>query len=343
MTNIIHENLAKTCVLVSINLSRWQALKSDIVGAQKLADASKADPKSVYVGKRLVSDTHCPSFVAIQKLDGHIRNNIFYRRAAPTPVLNTRLLTSAALAKFISEVDPAFEERQGLIDKLVDEEYPAFLKLAQEYMGDRYDAVDFPTPAQVRAKYAAVRTFTPLSDSNPALVGFPEEVAESIAAQAAAQHDHLRDIAQDSIAPRLYQALADLADAMRNFSVVVEGEGKERKEKRINPFRDSKVSNLVDRAEDCVDLDLSIDRKLAAFADRVHTTFRYVTPEDLRTMRGYRMEAADKADRFINEMIDLGLVDTEGTSKRAKPLEDDADVYVPEIDELNNDLVQLAF
>jgi hypothetical protein len=343
MTNIIHENLAKTCVLASISLSRWQGKKVDVKASERVADEAKANRKSTYVTKRLVSDTHCPSFKAIQTLDGHIRNNIFYRRAAPTPILNTRLLTSASLAKFISEVDPAFEERQGLIDKLVDEEYPEFLKLAQDYLGSLFDDADFPTPAQVRAKYAATRTFTPLSDSNPALVGFPEEVAESIATQAAAQHDHLRDIAQDSIAPRLYQALADFSETMREFSIVVEGTGEERKEKRINPFRDSKVSKLVDRAEDCVDLDLSIDRKLAAFADRVHTTFRYVTPEDLRTMRGYRMEAAGKADRFINEMIDLGFVDSEGTSKRAKPLEADPDVYVPEIDDLNNDLVQLAF
>ena len=341
--NIVDENLAKTCVLVSISLSRWQGRKTDMKAAEKLAEEAKANRKSVYVGKRLVSEHHCPSFKAIQKLDGHIRNNIFYRRCAPTQIINTRIATSASLNKFIAELDQSFDKRAELIDKLVEKEYPAFLDIAQDYMGDRYDDADFPTPAQVRAKYAATRNFTPLADSNPALVGFPEEVANSIAEEAGKQHDYLREIAQDSLAPRLYQALSDFIVAMNAFSVIKVPDGEGSKDKRINPFRDSKLSNVTDRAEDCIDLDLSIDRKLSAFASKLFVSFQDVEAEGLRELTSFRVSAVEKAEAFINEMIDLELVDSEQNSKRAKDIAPDADVYVPEIDEMLDDVVDLGF
>jgi len=355
MTNIVHQNLAKTCVLVSVSLSRWQGKKIDVNASSELAERKNAKSGSAYVTKRLVSDQHCPSFKAIAKIDGHIRNNLVYRRALPTPVKNVRLVTASSLSKLIPELDAAFEEREALVDELVDKEYPAFLSLAQSYLGDLFDEDEFPTPTQVRAHYKAAKVFRPLADADPSIVGFPDEVAEMISQEAAKSHDHLREIAQGALGPRLHEALSAFVVAMREYAVSTKTVRREYTTKkgeqrssatqqnvRHNPFRDSKVFNVWEAAEDCIDLDLSVGQGLAAFGKKVYDKFRPIDPEYLREVpTSVREKYAYETEELIREMQDAGL--TGSDAKRATKFGDIADVETPEVEDMLDGVVALGF
>jgi len=344
MANIVERNLAKTCILVTVSLGRWQGRKLDVSASDEITKSKRAKSGALSVTKRLVSDHHCPSFKAIKTLDGKIRNNLLYRRTIATPIKNVRLVTASALGKLSPELEAAFEERTSLINQLCDVEFPAFLALAQDYLGDAFDDRELPTPGQVRASYRQSKEFRPLADACPSLIGFPEEVAEAIALEASKSHDHLREIAQGSLAPRLYDALVEFSEAMDRFAVVKEqGPNNKTIERRLNPFRDSKVDNVWKAAEDCIDLDLSVDRNLAAFAQSVFDAFKPVDAEGLRTFKHKREETGEASKDFQRQMQDMGLIDIDASTKRARKLADVTAVDTPEIDAMTEGMLALDF
>jgi len=220
----------------------------------------------------LVPKDIAPSHDLIRKLDGYLRNQVIMPWTTPTRTKGVRLATVDVANKLKEKLDAAITERNELIDQFINVEYPKVLEQAPEFLGSAYRKADYPSQMELRNRYSMSVRFTSMSDTNPSIIGMPAEIMQQIEGEMVAEQNALRELASDQVTQNLVDQMDKVTAALSGYKteIIVDHATGDRKEMVTGGvFRDSLMTNLHDRAQQAVMLDISIERNAASIGQKI--------------------------------------------------------------------------
>lgn len=311
MTSIT-QSLSKTCALVQVSFHRFNPVIQRRDLAEEYATSRGADRKSTKISVNLLDKTDAPSFTAINKLDGAIRNQVLYQWTTPTRVNGVRLTTNKALPMLREQLEHHEAERNALVRTFAYEEYPQAMRTAWERLGELYRARDFPSPEEVERAFRVSVRFTALSDAKTNIIGLPRDVLEMIETETKREHDDLRDLAFQQVVEKLHEQMAHTADKLDNYTVINKYDADKGRhvETRQNPFRDSLMLNLYDRIKQALMLDISVDSDLRPIAESLSDSLdkKMLDVNEQRQSERLRQKTVKIIRDHMKKMGDAGLI-----------------------------------
>ena len=271
-TSKFAESLSKTCCLLQTNMTRFSGTisRKDLAEATALSIGARKESGKYVMD--LVPKDIAPSHDQIRKLDGYLRNQVIMPWTTPTRTKGVRLATVDVANKLKKKLDAAITERNELINQFIDVEYPKVLEQAPEFLGSAYRKADYPSQMELRNRYSMSVRFTSMSDTNPNIIGMPADIMQQIEGEMVAEQNALRELASDQVTQNLVDQMDKVVGALSGYKteIVVDHETGTKKELVTGGvFRDSLMTNLHDRAQQAVMLDISIERHAASIGQKI--------------------------------------------------------------------------
>lgn len=223
------------------------------------------------------------------QLNRRIRNQVkkwLERRSVPSPLSNGTYLIPVQLIDDVKrKLDEVRVEYDASADKFV-EEYPALIDVWREKLGSQFNADDYPSPREMRRRFAMERMILNFSPARP------DEIDQSAEIESAV----------NEIKAALRYGLLEL---VQRLSGMLE-EGKDGKKKRIS-------SSSVDQFNEWMELlpaRLVVDdEELKAVADRARKLMTGKSVDDLRDIEKVRsqtktglMKIAQRLEKLVRDV-----------------------------------------
>jgi len=204
------------------------------------------------------------------QLNRRIRNQVkkwLERRSVPSPLSNGTYLIPVQLIDDVNrKLDEVRVEYDASADKFV-EEYPALIDVWREKLGSQFNADDYPSPREMRRRFAMERMILNFSPARPGEIDQSAEIESAV----------------NEIKAALRYGLLEL---VQRLSGMLE-EGKDGKKKRIS-------SSSVDQFNEWMELlpaRLVVDdEELKAVADRARKLMTGKSVDDLRDIEKVRSQ-----------------------------------------------------
>jgi len=204
------------------------------------------------------------------QLNRRIRNQVkkwLERRSVPSPLSNGTYLIPVQLVDDVNrKLDEVRVEYDASADKFV-EEYPALIDVWREKLGSQFNADDYPSPREMRRRFAMERMILNFSPARPGEIDQSAEIESAV----------------NEIKAALRYGLLEL---VQRLSGMLE-EGKDGKKKRIS-------SSSVDQFNEWMELlpaRLVVDdEELKAVADRARKLMTGKSVADLRDIEKVRSQ-----------------------------------------------------
>lgn len=271
-------------MLYRASLSVWTARKKDKEQSNKATVDAGAVDGSANVHKALLPES--PELMAVQKWATSFRSWLY----ATTLVWDDHGGRVAMVEKHMDFMVEA-GERIRVGDQLVEEfmaGYAQAIEQAKFTLNGMFNASDYPTPDQVRRKFAFGIECEAVPDAADFRIveGLPAEEVERLVSEAAASVEARVKAAMDELYDRLYEVVAKMASTLTLYG-----------NKEIKKFNDTLISNITDLTALIPALNLTSDKHLTGLATEAARLATYDL-RDLRSMPEVR-DAAIKEARAL--------------------------------------------
>ena len=280
--------LSEKAVMVSLNISRWEAKVSDKAASNQVENTNSAKRGSTTVKKSLLPN--CREHERLMSEYGQLRL-WHYTNTLPWNDNGIRVLPAGNTLDYMQEFRERNEKINGLLRSFL-EVYPAEIFNAQISLGHLYDAKLYPTESEITRKFNVSLVVEPLPDSNDFrnFEGFTEGEVDKMASELENRLQSRADAAMDDLVNRLLVPLESMAEKL---AVPIGGDG--------GVFRDTLVENIREAASLLPRLNMASSPMLNKWASDA-AALASVSIESLRTDAGSRDVTMGKAKQIANEM-----------------------------------------
>jgi hypothetical protein len=197
-------HLSSNAVLVNLTVSQWVAKKLDKKASNMIADQEGADRRSGNYNKSLLPT--CTQLDAVKQETALIRKD-FYQNTLPWTIEGTFILPSANYLAFITEYRGKKAKWIRLVNKFLVGYDQAHLD-AQRLLGGLYNAKDYPTDAELTAKFSMDMKVLPVPAGGDFRTDLPEAEAAAMRADVEKQVAEASTIATKEVWQRLYDKVS---------------------------------------------------------------------------------------------------------------------------------------
>lgn len=275
-------------MLCSLSISMWSARKHDPEASEEIATLHGAKSDAGRYNKMLLPKE---ALAEIQKIMSEARHEHYFM-TLPWGDDGYRVLPAAAYLDHTAKMREISNRFGPAVDTLV-QRFEQLVREAKLRLNGLFREADYPSTAELRAKFSFETKVIPLPDAADFRVCLGDEEKERIKRQITATVEASLQVATRDLWQRLYEAVKHMSERLNAYRVV---------EDRVeHPFRDSIVGNLVRLVEVLPKLNVSRDPELERLAEQVRASL-LVDPKELRQSESVRTETAKAAAAIADRM-----------------------------------------
>lgn len=283
--------LSARAMLVTLESRMWTARRLDKKATRKVNDDAGASSDASRVNKTLVARD---SLAGVQSAMSAIRD-YHYSRTLPWLNDGTRILPVETFREYGERMRELRDTFNAEVSNFI-ADYPSLREEARIFLGDLFNAEDYPTSATIRAKFGVELRFMPMPDAADWRVSVSESEMAALVREVERDTEKTIALAVEDCARRLTETVGSLAKRLRDRNKA-ETEGG-----RLTPIRDALVENVREVADLLPALNITGDARIAKAAQEVKALVSGLDAETIRESRAVREEVADKAERVLADM-----------------------------------------
>jgi len=192
-------SITSSSMLVELNISVWTANKLDKGATDNVTNNAHAVKNAAQVRKNLMAGTHQRKEIADHAAACRLWHNI---KTLPWADKGPRLLPTSLFLDYKQEANLRRDTTLRMADEFV-RDYPALVQTAYNYLGDLFNAEDYPDADTVRSKFGFRLVFSPVPESGDFRLDLPAQ-----------EMDEVRRGYEDSFKDRLAEAMKDPWDRL---------------------------------------------------------------------------------------------------------------------------------
>lgn len=274
-------NPAETCLIVRLTLACWEGKKNADDIAAEVADSKRADRGTAKVSKvMLPGGTGSELALLRSQLDAarayHYANTLRWISKGEQLISQMHFFT-------YKEAMSTFEQRCRAALEVFVEAYPQRMQEARVALGDMYNEEDYPTVAEIRARFRFKTVLYPVPRANQ----LARVIGEDLAAQTAQEVNDAFKSAMTDAFERLHKAVAHAHAKLADPDGV---------------FRNSLTGNLKELAEILPALNVTQDPRLTELVEDLNRALAGRSPDDLREDQRVRASAAHDYEAILKKM-----------------------------------------
>lgn len=278
------ETLSTRAMIVSCYMSAWTARKYDKKASKEVSDAHNASENVGRYNKNLLP-LDSPTYKAVQQAINACRT-LHYEQTLPWNDDGSRILPATNYLEYTQRMRQAFAQIDSALTDFLND-YPTLKANAQRLLNGLYNEDDYPTVAELRAKFSHDIRIMPLPDAADFRVALGDEDVSEI--KSAIERDVNASVqgAMANLYERLHVAVGRMVERLSTTDAV---------------FRDSLVLNIRELCDILPRLNMTNDANLEALRERIETDLATFEPDELRESKALRAEIARKAQAIQNDL-----------------------------------------
>lgn len=275
-------HLSDRALLVQLNVSQWTARKLDKKATREVADANYASRDAGNYNKKLLPMSD--SLANIHTMTGDIRRE-FYANTLPWGLENTHMLPTSNYLSFMTTFRKRKAEWEAVVRKFLTD-YPHLQTTAQRFLGNLYDAADYPDVNDLQRKFGMDLVVMPVP-TNDFRVQLADDELSSIHADIQRRVEESSGLAMKEAWQRLYGHVKLMSERLGNT------EGR---------LHDSLFDNAIELCRILPRLNFSDDPNLEAMRREVETKLVSHNKEAIKGSPTLRKQVADEAADIMARM-----------------------------------------
>ena len=164
-------SISSSSVLVELNISVWTANKLDKDATIRVTDDAAAVRSAAQVRKNLMAGSNRRKEIADYAAGCRLWHNT---RTLPWADKGARLLPTSLFLDYKQEANKRREEFDIMTRSFL-EEYPTHVHAAQTFLGDLFNASDYPDAQEVSGKFGFRLVFSPVPESGDFRLDVPQQ------------------------------------------------------------------------------------------------------------------------------------------------------------------------
>lgn len=287
-TQLPEVSLSSRAMLCSLSISMWSARKhdpdaSDEIAARHGAQSDAGRYHKILLPKQALAD--------IQKIVSEARQEHYFM-TLPWDDNGYRVLPAAVYMDHVNKMRAQSNRFTVAVEALA-RQFLTLIDQAKTRLGSLFREQDYPTPDELRAKFAFETKVLPLPDAGDFRVALGDQERDRIKRQITAAVETSLQVGSRELWQRLYEAVWHMADRLSSYKVT--GQGIE------HPFRDTVVTNLVKLVDVLPKLNVTNDPELERLAEQVRNSL-LIDPKELRESDSIRAATAKTAAAIAQHM-----------------------------------------
>lgn len=269
-------------LLVSLGVSEWTAKKLDKRVTKQVATDNRASSKAGRYNKSLF-----PMNDLLENVHGKTRviRAELTKNTLPWGVDGTRILPSKNYLQFMTQFRREKGEWQTLVREFLDN-YDALVDESKRWLGDMYEANDYPPVDAVAKKFKMDMAVLPVPTNDFRVELADDEIAR-IQEDLEARMATVQQEAMSDCWHRLHKHVEHIATKMADPAAI---------------FRDSMIDNARETCDLLTRLNVSDDPHLEDMRQQVEAKLLSHHPDVLRTDLDLRADAAAEARKIMDAM-----------------------------------------
>lgn len=225
-------SITSSSMLVELNISVWTANKLDRGATDSVTNNANAVKNAAQVRKNLMAGTSQRKEIADHAAACRLWHNT---KTLPWADKGARLLPTSLFLDYKQEANNRRDRFNRLVDQFV-QDYPALVQTSHNYLGDLFDAADYPSADEVHSKFGFRLVFAPVPESGDFRLDLPAQ-----------EMDEVKRGYEDSFKDRLAEAMQDPWDRLHKMLLgisdkLTDKDGDETKKR----YHDSLIDNAVE-------------------------------------------------------------------------------------------------
>ena len=275
-------NLGNKAMLVRLAIKQWSVRKYDRKVTKKIAkDYNTAADAGRYT-KVLLAEN------AIRKMSqvANEARSYHYERTLPWYDWGPRLLPAANYLEYTQKMQFFKTEYEKAVNDFI-RSYPTYVVDAQQRLNGMFDPNDYPKPSVIHCYYGFKVSVDPLPDKEDFRVSLGETEVEAIKADIEARTLEAQQAGMRELWTRLHDSVKNMVERLSDDKAIC---------------RDSLVGNLSDLVSLLPKMNITGDPDLEAMRKDVEKRLCGYRPDQLRTDKKSRRQAAQAAKSILDNM-----------------------------------------
>lgn len=283
--------LASRAMLAHVTVSQWSARKLDKGATAETNERHGASADAGRFNKALIARE---ALATIQSAAGAART-LHYAMTLPWLDDGARILPAAAYQAYSEKMRVHRVEFESAVDSFTSG-YDSFVEASRKRLGTMFKAEDYPTAAEIRAKFAFGVRILPMPDASDFRVVLADSQAADIRAEIETAQRSALDNAMRDAWGRLTNVVGAMAGKLADYkpaSTTQRAEG---------VFRDSLVENVKEMVEILPAFNLTGDAFMSDVVERMRRQLCAHTADTLRQDAKARNETAAAAAAIMADV-----------------------------------------
>lgn len=279
-------SISNAAMLVELNISVWTANKIDKDASRKVADDNRASSDAGHFRKNLMAGSQQRKDIADYAAGCRLWHNT---RTMPWADRGPRLLPTSLFLDYKAEANA----RQAYFDNKVEEflvAYPRLVQTAHNYLGDLFDANDYPDADAVRAKFGYRMVFSPVPDAGDFRIDLPVQEMNAMKAQYEANANERVETAMREQWGKLHDMVARMSEKLEE----PEGEDKRR-------WHDTFITNAQEMCGMLTHLNVTKDPTLEEARRGLERAIAGVDIDEIKESLDVREDVKSKLDAMLRQ------------------------------------------
>jgi hypothetical protein len=208
--------LATKAVLITLQLKKWNASKADKKTAREAEARKHAAKGTVSARKQLLGPNHKRTYLDACNAQEDIRT-LVTSLTLPWTVPGVYLLPIKRLERFRARYAELRKVARGKLDDFILDYQSAIDEAAKpepEGLGDLFDRKDYPTAAEIRAKFAVSASISDIPDGKNFYNSLPAAVADQMKADLEKRNNEMLSGTMTEVFQRMEKVVRDLSDRL---------------------------------------------------------------------------------------------------------------------------------
>jgi hypothetical protein len=278
-------SISSNAVLVELNITIWNATKTDHVATELVTTANNACTDAARVSKNLLPGTQLRKDIS----DYAAQSRLWHTsRTLPWADRGPRLLPSSAFFDYKTELNQRRDTFYAKVDKF-EQAYPSLKALAQHKLGGLFNADDYPDVGDIRGKFSFKTVFSPVPDSGDFRLEIPAMEMEEMRLSYEENFNARLNDAMREPWDRLHKMLSGMSDKL------VESTDADKKKRWHGTF----LSNAEELCDVLDTLNLTKDRKLSNACAALRSSLRGMSVDTLKDSEHARASLKRNVDSIL--------------------------------------------
>jgi hypothetical protein len=275
--------LSERAMLVTLNIRRWQAARTDKKITAEVASAHAVSEKRAGRYRKNAIDVDAPSFKTVVGAASDLRaKHYFY--TLPWTQEGARILTTAMFDEYTREMRTLRSAFEGVVKAFV-ADYSVLKAAAKVELNGMYNEQDYPV--NIAAKFGVDIVRMPLPAEEDFRACLPDDMVADIRRDIHTELGKATQLAMRDPYERLYGHISRMVERLSDRKAV---------------FRDTLITGLADLCAILPGLNLTQDPQLEDLRKRAEKMITNVDPQELRDVPAIRKDVARQAAQIQDLM-----------------------------------------